>query len=131
MMNAKDLADNTLTLGIIDREYKSLGCLGIGGFGRVFLASKQSGRKVALKVMPMDTTDDEEFDLFTRELESVVELNQGDTGNSNRDLHIVFFEDWFISRNFACIVMQYAVLDCAACSLRVLTILPRRVVMSS
>jgi len=98
--------DTRRTLRVIDREYASLACLGVGGFGSVFLARKRSGRKVALKVMPMDTSDDEEYGTFAREIESVVELNRGDSGN--RDLNIVYFEDWFISPKFVCIVMQYA-----------------------
>jgi serine/threonine protein kinase len=68
--NAIYLADTRRTLSAIDREYSILGCLGVGGFGSVFLARKGSGRKVALKVMPMDTSDDDEYETFTRELES-------------------------------------------------------------
>ena len=52
-----------------------------------------------------------EYETFTREVEAVAELNKGDDNNSNggdRDLSIVYFEDWFVSRNFVCIVMQYA-----------------------
>ena len=47
----------------------------MGASGSVFLAGKDSGRKVALKVMPMDTSDEEDYERFLRELESVVELN--------------------------------------------------------
>ena len=74
--NASFLSDTRRTLDAIDAEYNSLGRLGIGGFGgSVFLASKKkSGRKVALKVMPMDTSDDDDYERFTRELESVVEV---------------------------------------------------------
>ncbi|KAL9185619.1 hypothetical protein ACHAXT_003396 [Thalassiosira profunda] len=106
--NALRIDDTRRTLAVIDRDYASVGCLGVGGFGSVFLARKRgSGRKVALKVMPMDTSDDEEYERFTRELESVVELNDcADKGQ--RDLNIVYFEDWFISGSFVCIVMQYA-----------------------
>ena len=55
----------------------------------------------------MDTSDDDDYEQFCREIESVHNLNEG-IDNSNRDMHIIFFEDWFISRNFVCIVMQYA-----------------------
>ena len=73
-------------------------------FGSVFLARKRgSGRRVALKVMPMDTSDDEEYERFIRELESVVGLNDSADEARQRDLNIVFFEDWFISASFACI----------------------------
>jgi serine/threonine protein kinase len=65
-MDAVDLAENRLTLGVIDREYTLVGCIGIGAFGSVFLARKDSGRQVALKVMPMDTSDDEEYESFLR-----------------------------------------------------------------
>ena len=105
--NATYLKDTQNTLSIIDRNYTTIGCIGIGGFGSVFLATKKSGRKVALKVMPMDTSDDDDYEQFCREIESVHNLNEG-IDNSNRDMHIIFFEDWFISRNFVCIVMQYA-----------------------
>ena len=50
--NATYLKDTQNTLSIIDRNYTTIGCIGIGGFGSVFLATKKSGRKVALKVMP-------------------------------------------------------------------------------
>jgi len=105
--NATYLKDTQNTLSLIDRNYTTIGCIGIGGFGSVFLATKKSGRKVALKVMPMDTSDDDDYEQFCREIESVHNLNEG-VDNSNRDMHIIFFEDWFISRNFVCIVMQYA-----------------------
>jgi len=36
--NAIYLADTRRTLSAIDREYSILGCLGVGGFGSVFLA---------------------------------------------------------------------------------------------
>ncbi len=65
-MDAEDLAENRLTLDIIDREYTPVGCIGIGAFGSVFLARKGSGRQVALKVMPMDTSDDDEYEGFLR-----------------------------------------------------------------
>ncbi|KAL7531101.1 hypothetical protein ACHAXR_003845, partial [Thalassiosira sp. AJA248-18] len=130
--NAAFLDDTRRTLRLIDRDYSNVGCLGVGGFGSVFLGQKNSGREVALKVrqsgveydtlfeywktiieyvfhavMPLDTTDDEEYEKFTRELDAVIALSQDDSGG-NRDLHIIHFEDWFISRNFVCIVMQYA-----------------------
>ena len=96
--------DARRTLALIDRDYSSAGCLGIGGFGSVFLARKRgSGRRVALTVMPMDTSDDEEYERFIRELESVVGLNDSADEERQRDLNIVFFEDWFISASFACI----------------------------
>jgi len=104
-MDAKDrnaiyLPSTRHTLSLLDASYTSFGTLGTGAFGTVFLAQKRSGRKVALKVMPLDTSDDEEYETFTRELESVVELNcSGDDGGGkgDRDLHIVYFEDWFVS----------------------------------
>lgn len=66
-MDAEDLAENRLTLDIIDRDYTPVGCIGIGAFGSVFLARKTgSGRQVALKVMPMDTSDDDEYEGFLR-----------------------------------------------------------------
>ena len=65
-MDAEDLAENRLTLYIIDRDYTPVGCIGIGAFGSVFLARKGSGRQVALKVMPMDTSDDDEYKGFLR-----------------------------------------------------------------
>ena len=105
--NATFLDDTRRTLNVIDRDYSPLGCLGVGASGSVFLAGKDSGRKVALKVMPMDTSDEEDYERFLRELESVVELNSHADKGNNRDLGIVYFEDWFISRNFVCIVMQY------------------------
>jgi len=111
MMDARDcdrsallIDDARRTLALIDRDYSSVGCLGVGGFGSVFLARKRgSGRRVALKVMPMDTSDDEEYESFTRELESVVGLNDSADKGRQRDLNIVYFEDWFISGSFACI----------------------------
>jgi len=39
-MDAKALEDNIKTLGVIDREYTPIGCLGVGGFGSVYLAQK-------------------------------------------------------------------------------------------
>jgi serine/threonine protein kinase len=66
-MDAEDLAENRLTLDIIDRDYTPVGCIGIGAFGSVFLARKTGfGRQVALKVMPMDTSDDDEYEGFLR-----------------------------------------------------------------
>ena len=106
--NALNLADTRRTLATIDNDYTSIGCIGRGGFGDVFLAQRKSGRRVALKVMPMDTSDDAEYKTFTREIESVVELNSCNGDDGNRDLNIIYFEDWFVSRNFVCIVMQYA-----------------------
>lgn len=106
--NALNLADTRRTLATIDNDYTSIGCIGRGGFGDVFLAQRKSGRRVALKVMPMDTSDDDEYKTFTREIESVVELNSCNGDDGNRDLNIIYFEDWFVSRNFVCIVMQYA-----------------------
>lgn len=43
-----------------------MGCIGIGATGSVFLARKNSGRRVALKVMPMDTSDNVEYEGFLR-----------------------------------------------------------------
>ena len=110
---AEDTAAHTHRLSDLDRDYSLLGCLGHGGFGSVFLAKKKSGRKVALKVLPIDPDDEEEFSVFTRELEAVVSLNsKEDTSNNDeedtRDQGIIFFEDWFIGPDFACIVMNYA-----------------------
>ena len=112
-----DLQDTRQTLDLIDTHYECIGCLGHGGFGSVFAARKKSGRRVALKVMPMDTNDDEEYERFTREIEAVVKLNSciyndddddvNKNGGDHRDLSIVYFEDWYISRNCVCIVMQY------------------------
>ena len=65
-MDAEGLAENRLTLDIIDRDYSLVGCIGIGAAGSVFLAKKVSGRRVALKVMPMDTSDDDEYEKFVR-----------------------------------------------------------------
>lgn len=106
-----DLQETRQTLALIEANYECIGCLGHGGFGSVFVAKKKSGRRVALKVMPMDTSDEDEYEKFTREIDAVVKLNscmdeEKKEGN-NRDLSIVYFEDWYISRNFVCIVMQY------------------------
>ena len=106
-----DLQESRQTLNKIDADYECIGCLGHGGFGSVFAAKKKSGRRVALKVMPMDTSDEEEYEKFTREIEAVVKLNscmdeERKLGN-NRDLSIVYFEDWFIASSFVCIVMNY------------------------
>lgn len=100
-------AEDRRILAEIDREYTPVGCLGHGGFGSVFLAKKKSGRKVALKFMLMDTDDDDQYDTFIRELGAVVKLNN-DTDSSGKDLAIVYFQDFFIGRGFACIVMNYA-----------------------
>jgi len=110
---AEDTAAHTHRLSDLDRDYSLLGCLGHGGFGSVFLAKKKSGRKVALKVLPIDPDDEEEFSVFTRELEAVVSLNSNEDARNNdeedtRDQGIIFFEDWFIGPDFACIVMNYA-----------------------
>jgi len=106
-----DMQECRQTLDLIDANYECLGCLGHGGFGSVFAAKKKSGRRVALKVMPMDTNDEDEYEKFTREIEAVVKLNsvldEEKKGGNNRDLSIVYFEDWYVSRNFVCIVMQY------------------------
>ena len=76
---ATHLNDTRQTLSIIDREYTSVGCLGIGGFGSVFLAQKKSGRKVALKIMQMDTSDDEEYEnlksRFNKCIQQIDEFN--------------------------------------------------------
>lgn len=105
-------AETRDALESIDREYAPIGCIGIGGFGSVFLAKKKSGRRVALKFMLMNTNDEDEFDTFTREIGAVVKLNNDSDKESNktgnRDLSIVFFEDWKIGHHFVCIVMNYA-----------------------
>eukprot|EP00986_Skeletonema_menzelii_P018842 scaffold26732_cov145-Skeletonema_menzelii.AAC.8 len=111
MISDIDLQESRQTLNQIDANYECIGCLGHGGFGSVFAAKKKSGRRVALKVMPMDTSDEEEYEKFTREIEAVVKLNscmdeERKMGN-NRDLSIVYFEDWFIASSFVCIVMNY------------------------
>ena len=98
----------TRTLPEIDKEFEQIGCLGHGGFGSVFLAKKPSGRRVALKFMTLDPDDNSRFELFSRELNAVQRLNQSsDTQNKNRDLAIVFFEEWFTGPGYACIVMNY------------------------
>ena len=110
-----DLQETQQTLLQIDKNYECIGCLGHGNFGSVFAAKKtsRSGRRVALKVMPMDTSDEDDYEQFTREIEAVVNLNscideeRKSPGNNNRDLSIVFFEEWFIASNFVCIVMNY------------------------
>lgn len=44
---ASSLRDSAETLAAIDARYESVGCIGRGGFGSVFLArSRASGRKV-------------------------------------------------------------------------------------
>jgi serine/threonine protein kinase len=114
---ADDDDGTTMTLTAIDNEFHQVGCLGHGGFGTVFLAKKRSGRQVALKFMKFEELNcgnddgnddnDEVKDLFSRELDAVLRLEQGEQ-NRNRDLAIVFFEDWFTGPDFACIVMNYA-----------------------
>ena len=106
-------AETRYTLSQIDREYTSIGCLGRGGFGSVFLAKKKSGRRVALKFILMDTNDDDGYDTCRREIEAVIALNTGTDDSSNnktrdRAQSIVFFEEWFECDHFVCIVMNYA-----------------------
>ena len=75
---------------------------------RISIPSNQKVRqKSSIEGHAKDTSDDDDYEQFCREIESVHNLNEG-IDNSNRDMHIIFFEDWFISRNFVCIVMQYA-----------------------
>mmetsp|Transcript_27925 Transcript_27925/g.32566 ORF Transcript_27925/g.32566 Transcript_27925/m.32566 type:complete len:763 (-) Transcript_27925:54-2342(-) len=102
------------SLRYIDRQYICLGCLGHGGFGSVFLTQKESGRKVALKVMHLSTSpcNDEEYnnvdvedgndnyDAFLREIKAFIQIKASHS--------IIFFRDWFIGPNFAAIEMNYA-----------------------
>lgn len=97
------------TLAEMDQDFFQVGCLGHGGFGSVFLARKQSGRTVALKVMrlELDTVDpDESMSIFSRELEFVLKLEETTLGGQSPA--IVFFEDWYTGPNHATIVMNYA-----------------------
>ena len=59
----------------------------------------------------MDTRDDEEYKTFIREVDSVVKLNtasENEKAGDDRDLSIIYFEDWYISHTFVCICMEYA-----------------------
>ncbi|KAL7562570.1 hypothetical protein ACA910_015447 [Epithemia clementina (nom. ined.)] len=113
-----DDGSEMIPLAHIDHEFQQIGCLGHGAFGSVFLAKKKSGRLVALKFMRLELDGDaeEEHEKFYRELDSVLQLdsssdcNNGSNGQqrNNRDLSIVFFEDWFTGPSYACIVMNYA-----------------------
>jgi serine/threonine protein kinase len=101
--------DEITPLSFIDEHFQQIGCLGHGGFGSVFLAKKKSGRRVALKFIrfnELDDDDDEGRDIMERELDAVLKL---ECEGYNRDLSpVVYFEDWFVGPNYACIVMQYA-----------------------
>lgn len=99
-----------MTLAEVDNTFRQLECLGHGGFGSVFLAEKRSGRRVALKMIRIDLDDDEDevHASFTREVDAVLKLDCTTASEGNHDLGIVYFRDWFIGPNFACIVMQYA-----------------------
>ena len=87
----------------LDRNFQKVACLGHGGSGSVFLAKKESGRHVALKLIRISLDDDAEeiYELFQREVNAVFDCTNDD-GKS-----IVNFQDWFRGRNFACIVMPY------------------------
>ena len=87
----------------LDRNFQKVACLGHGGSGSVFLAKKESGRHVALKLIRISLDDDAEeiYELFKREVNAVFDCTNDD-GKS-----IVNFQDWFRGRNFACIVMPY------------------------
>eukprot|EP00804_Cyclotella_cryptica_P000384 CCRYP_008693-RA/>CCRYP_008693-RA protein AED:0.03 eAED:0.03 QI:92/1/1/1/0.66/0.75/4/2971/765 len=112
MTSTNDLTDTLDKLNCIDGSYECVGCLAHGSFSSVFLAkTRRKGRRVALKVMPMDTRDDEEYKTFIREIDAVMKLNAGnESGRSkdDRDQSIIFFEDWYISNTFVCICMKYA-----------------------
>jgi len=91
--------------------------LGYGGFGSVFLARKQSGRKVALKFACFDLLDQEDLEeaksIWEREIECVLHLEDAaQQRQSSTTVYgtssIVYFEDWFMGPKFACIVMNYA-----------------------
>ncbi len=57
-------------------HYVILRHLGLGGMGEVFLAEDtRLQRKVALKVLPVDATDDERIERFRREARAVAALN--------------------------------------------------------
>jgi serine/threonine protein kinase len=59
----------------------------------------------------MDTRDDEEYKTFIREVDAVVKLNATHENGSlkdDRDQSIIFFQDWYISKTFVCICMEYA-----------------------
>ena len=77
----------------------------------MFLARKRSGRRVALKMLNLDSSDEEDVSDLMREVHAVTKLNNNSTNNKDkrdsRDLAIVFFEEWFIGANFGCIVMPY------------------------
>jgi serine/threonine protein kinase len=96
------------TLAQIDEEFEQLGCLGHGGAASVFLARKRSGRCVALKMTTLDSSSDDDMRDWMREVHAVTKLNKTNNNKQDsRDLAIVFFEEWFVGRNFACIVMSY------------------------
>ena len=81
---------------------------------------RASGRRVALKFVslnPLDRhdADDDPQEAIERELQAVRKLNRknivrgGGEDDDQRDLSIVFFEEWFRQDDsFACIVMKYA-----------------------
>ncbi|CAB9511486.1 RECEPTOR-LIKE PROTEIN KINASE-like 1 [Seminavis robusta] len=96
-------------LSDIDYHFQQIGCLGHGGFGSVFLAKKQSGRRVALKFIALDPNNhdnnDDRKEMLRREFDTVLRL---ECTRSSEGLAIIYFEDWFIGDNYACIVMQNA-----------------------
>ncbi|CAB9513158.1 calmodulin-dependent protein kinase type II subunit delta [Seminavis robusta] len=93
-------------LSEIDSQFQQIGCLGHGGFGSVFLAQKPSGRRVALKFCELNNDDDDDRnEMLQREIDAVIQL---ECTRSSEGLAIVYFEDWFIGDNYACIVMQHA-----------------------
>lgn len=94
-----------VALSVIDELFQPLGCLGHGAFGSVFLAEKKSsGRRVALKCIPLADDDD---DTFQRELQAVIKLTTNQE-KDDREQAIVFFREWFVGAKFACIVMNFA-----------------------
>ena len=100
----------------LDVNYEMLGCVGRGGFGSVYHAKKRSAsrREVAVKLFRMSLDDDAEeiLEVFTRELEAVLHLDDDEDDDINKkttrtQLSLVYFRDWFRGSNFAGLVMDY------------------------
>lgn len=85
------LQDKPIRLDAVDGEFRQVGCLGHGVSSSAFLAQRQSGRLVVLKMARGNDEDDDQEETLKRELAALKLLNVPDQGrDKNRDLSIVF-----------------------------------------